>query len=57
MTDTQGRRIRSWLDTCSGLRVGKDARGRLFVEALRGRARRGARGHPNTGRGTRSMVA
>ena len=50
MTDTQGIRIRSWLDTCSGLRVGKDARGHLFVEVLRGRARRRARGHPRTGR-------
>ena len=29
MTDTQWLRIRSLLDTCSGLRVGKDAHGRL----------------------------
>ena len=36
MTDTQWLRIRSFMDTCSGLRVGKDAHGRLCVEALRG---------------------
>ena len=44
MTDTQWLRIRSLLATCSDIRVGKDAHGRLFVEALRGRARRGAPG-------------
>ena len=44
MTDTQGFHIRSFLDTCSGLRVGKDAHGRLSVEALRGMTRRGAPG-------------
>ena len=43
MTDAQWLRIRSLLATCSGLRVGKDAHGRC-VEALRGRARRGAPG-------------
>ena len=56
MTDTQGLRIRSWLATGSGLRVGKDAHGRLCVAALRGRARRGARGRPRTESGTRSIA-
>ena len=44
MTDAQWFCIRSFLDTCSGLRVGKDAHGRLFVEALRWMTRRGAPG-------------
>ena len=39
MTHTQWLRIRSLLDTCSGLCVGKDAHGCLFVEALRWMAR------------------
>ena len=56
MTDTQWLRIRSWLDTCSGIRVGKDAQGRLCVEALRWMARMGARGRPRTGRGNRSTA-
>lgn len=42
MTATQGFRIRSLQDTCSGLRGGKDARGRLGGGTLRGRARMGA---------------
>ena len=44
MTDTQWLRIRSFLDTGSGLRVGKDAHCRLFVESLRWMARMGAPG-------------
>ena len=54
MTDTQGLRIRSLLDTGSGLRVGKDAQGRLCVAALRWMARRGAPGRawpPEYGKG------
>ena len=42
ITDVQGLRIRSLLATCSGLRVGKDAHGRLCVEALRWIARMGS---------------
>ena len=42
MTDTQWFHIRSFLATCSGIRVGKDAHCRLFVEALRGMTRMGA---------------
>ena len=44
MTDTQWLRIRSLLDTGSGLRVGRDAHGRLCGEALRWMARMGAPG-------------
>ena len=44
MTDTQWLCVRSFLDTCSGLRVGKDAHGRLCVEALRWITRMGAPG-------------
>ena len=44
MTDAQWFRIRSFLDTCSGLHVGKDAHGRLGVAARRGKARMGAPG-------------
>ena len=54
MTDAQGLRIRSLLATCSGLRIGKDAHGRLCVEALRGRAQRDAPGRawpPEYGKG------
>ncbi len=57
MTDIQWLRIRSFLDTYSVLRVGKDARCHLFVEALRGMARMGASWHPRTGSGTRSIAA
>ena len=42
MTDTQWLCVRSFLDICSVLRVGKDAHGRLFVEALRWMTRMGA---------------
>ena len=35
MADAQGLRILSWLDTGSGLRAGKDARGRLRGSAAR----------------------
>ena len=44
MTDTQWLCIRSFLDTCSGIRVGKDAHCRLCVEALRWVTRMGAPG-------------
>ena len=41
MTDTQWLHIRYFMDICSCIRVGKDTQGRLFIEALRGRARMG----------------
>ena len=44
MTDAQWLGIRSFLYTCSGLRIGKDAHGRLCVEALRWMTRMGALG-------------
>ena len=42
MTDAQWLRIRSFMDTCSGLCVGHAARGRRFVAALCGMAQAGA---------------
>ena len=44
MTDTQWFHIRPFLYICSVLRVGKDAHGRLGVEALRRMTRMGAPG-------------
>ena len=41
MTDAQWHCLPSFLSTCPDIRVGKEAHGRLFVEAARGRARMG----------------
>ena len=42
MTDAQWHCLPSFLSTCPDIRVGREAHGRLFVEAARGRARIGA---------------
>ena len=57
MTDAPWLRIRPSLETCSGLRVGKEARCRLFVDALRWMARMGARCRPRTRSGIQSIAA
>ena len=60
MTDAPWFRLRPLQETCSGLRAGQAARGRRFVDALRGMARMGAPWRqlpPAYGNGTRSIAA